>query len=124
MALLISSTLQVSLPASGSLTVLKRKANGDSLTRSLLCIVDENNPNFGTFLEGIFLPVLLGLLFALHIHSRNQERFDWDWHHDMTATRLQIQSLQLLPSLRLHWTSSQISHKRHRPQNLTSGHIE
>eukprot|EP00892_Ulva_mutabilis_P008943 jgi/Ulvmu1/6420/UM003_0049.1 len=41
----------VSLPASGSLTVLKRKANGDSFTRSLFCIVDENNPNFGTFFE-------------------------------------------------------------------------
>lgn len=44
--------VQVSLPASGSLSVFKRKASGDSLTRSLLCIVDENNPTFATFFEG------------------------------------------------------------------------
>lgn len=44
--------LQVNLPASGSLTVFKRKASGDSFTRSLLCIVDENNPTFATFFEG------------------------------------------------------------------------
>lgn len=119
-----SSNVQISLPASGSLSVFKRKASGDSLTRSLLCIVNENNPTFGTFFKGAFLvsillPMVLRKAYSKHtIVSKPQIHF-------VEANRhMQILRSPLQRSLRLLLTSYLNCHRQQRPLFRTMARTE
>ena len=44
--------MQVNLPNSGGLAAVKHVPSGDDFGRNLVCIVRDNNPSLGSFLDG------------------------------------------------------------------------
>jgi hypothetical protein len=48
--------LQVNLPGSSSLAIIKKNPAGESPGRSLLCIASDHNPNFGHYFQGTRAP--------------------------------------------------------------------